>query len=29
MNDFVNPAIQAMNPIRRIGDEVSQSEEKN
>ena len=27
MNDFVSPAIQAMNLIRRIGDEVSQSGE--
>ena len=27
MNDFVNPAVQAMNLIREIGDKVSQSGE--
>lgn len=27
MNDFVNPAVQAMNLIREIGDKISQSGE--
>ena len=29
MNNFVSPAVQAMNLIREIGDKVSQSGEPN